>query len=152
VEEAEVTSDMELRKAEWRLATVWLIACGVILLILVAQSYSGLYLDRLQEAWGWFLPTVMPTLSLVVGVLVVEGLRTDGQEERRLDRRLYFLALGLSAVYLLLVAASVLAAALLAHRTPSVELLQRSNLWLGPVQGLVAAALGIVFRSAEAAG
>lgn len=140
---------MSLRKAEWRLATLWLVAAGAILLILVGQSYAGLYLDRVQEAWGWFLPTVMPTLSLIVGVLVAEGLR-DVREDRRLDRRLYSLALGLSAAYLLLVTVSLLAAGLLAHRTPSVELLQRSNLWLGPVQGLVAAALGVVFRRAEA--
>ncbi|MGD2115815.1 MAG: hypothetical protein PVG07_12220 [Acidobacteriota bacterium] len=141
---------MDLYKAEWRLAVLWLVATGVVLLVLVGQSYFGLYVDHVQDAWAWFLPTVMPTLSLIIGVLVAEGLR-ESREARRLDPRLFHLATALSALYLLLVLVSVLAAGLLAHRTPSIELLQRSNLWLGPVQGLVAASLGVVFRRSEPA-
>lgn len=140
---------MNLQRAEWSLAILWLLASAVVLLILIGQSYGGLYIDRLQDAWAWFLPTIMPTLSLIVGVLVAEGFRQT-RKPRHLERRLFYLATGLSAAYLLLVTLSVLAAGLLSHRTPAPELLQRSNLWLGPVQGLVAASLGVVFqRSSE---
>lgn len=136
---------MNLQTAEWRLAILWLLASAMVFLILIGQSYGGLYIDQLQDAWAWFLPTIMPTLSLIVGVLVAEGFRQTGKM-RHIDRRLFYLAAGLSVVYLLLVTVSVLAAGLLSHRTPAGEQLQRSNLWLGPLQGLVAASLGVVFQ------
>lgn len=139
---------MDLRKAEWRLAVLWLVGGGLLMLVLIGQTYGGLYGERAQDAWSWFLPTIMPTLSLIVGSLAAEYVGEE-RKPRRLDRRLVYLATALSSVYLLLVAVSVLVAALSAHRTPPVEILQRSNLWLGPVQGLVAASLGVIYRRAE---
>jgi hypothetical protein len=139
---------VDLRKAAWRLAVLWLLGGGVLIFVLIGQTYGGLYGERADAAWSWFLPTVMPTLSLIIGSLAAEYVGDDSKP-RRLDRRLVHLATGLSAVYLLLVAVSILAAALLAHRTPSIELLQRSSLWLGPIQGLVAGSLGAIYRRAE---
>lgn len=141
---------MDLHKAEWRLALVWLGAAGLLLLVLVGQSLAGFYQDRVDEAWAWFLPTIMPTLSLIVGVLAAEGLMRE-RKPRRIDPRLVHLATGLSVAYLLLVATSVIAAALVAHKHPPLVILNRSDLWLGPVQGLVAATLGVIFRRSESA-
>ena len=139
---------MDLKQAEWRLAWVWLGLGGLLLLVLVGQSLVGFYQTRVADAWGWFLPTVMPTLSLIIGVLAAEGLARD-RKPRTIEPRLVHLATGLSVVYLLLVATSIVSAALLAHRTPPVEILNRSDLWLGPVQGLVAGTLGVIFRRSE---
>ena len=52
-----------------RLATLWLGAAGTIILILVVQSLRQVYGPAIQEVWGWILPTLMPTLGLIVTVL-----------------------------------------------------------------------------------
>jgi hypothetical protein len=59
---------------------------------------------------------------------------------------LFWLGAGLSLFYLLLVALSILLQPLLAETSP-LTLMQRSNLWLGPLQGLCVAALGFFFHS-----
>src|SRR3546814_3400024 len=82
----------------------------------------------------------MPTLSLIVGVLVADRRAAGkGQDARQagkpVDDLFFRLGAGMSVLYLLLVALSVLVQPLLPQATP-LELMQRSNLWLGPLQGL----------------
>lgn len=136
---------MTYRSAEWKLATVWLGASLLLLSILAGQSLSGFYLDRADQVWEWFLPVVMPTLMLIVGVLVADR-RTAPAHPPLEEPQLFWLALGLSVFYLLLVAATIVVAALGADRVFPLEPMRRSNLWLGPVQGLVAAAIGVFFH------
>ena len=54
-------------------------------LLLIAQSYGGAYGDTdVSDVWKWFLPTIMPTLSLMVGVFVVDnGIGQVGEGKRR---------------------------------------------------------------------
>ena len=40
--------------------------------MLVGQSQVGVFDSDTGAVWGWFLPTVMPTLSLIVGALVAD--------------------------------------------------------------------------------
>lgn len=51
-----------------------------------------------------------------------------------------------SVFYLLLVAVTILAQPFLQDVSP-IELMHRSNLWLGPLQGLTAGVLAAFFRS-----
>ncbi|MGH8078327.1 MAG: hypothetical protein ACREPE_13510, partial [Lysobacter sp.] len=113
------------------------------------QSLVGHYEPRSEDAWAWFLPTVMPTLSLIVAVLAADYRVEPTADEKPMatvDRRMLRLAVGLSSIYLLLVALSILIQPFLSTTAPLV-LMQRSNLWLGPMQGLVAATLGVFFQS-----
>jgi hypothetical protein len=129
-----------------RLATVWFALGGVIFLLLVIQTVMGYYGQRATDAWGWFLPNVMPTLSLIVGVLVLDQMGA-GVKTRTADAFLYRLALGLSCAYLLLILLSILVQPF--APLPPLELMQQSNLWLGPLQGLVAGTLGAFFIKAD---
>ena len=129
-----------------RLATVWFALGGVIFLLLVIQTVMGYYGQRATDAWGWFLPNVMPTLSLIVGVLVLDQMG-GGVKTRTADAFLYRLALGLSCAYLLLILLSILVQPF--APLPPLELMQQSNLWLGPLQGLVAGTLGAFFIKAD---
>ena len=76
----------------------------------------------------------MPTS--ISGSLPPEGILDCG-------KRFFRLSGGLSALYLATVAATLY----LQPLTPwgPLELMQRSNLWLGPMQGLVVASLGAFF-------
>ncbi len=56
------------KKSRRKLAAAWFIGSFLLLLILIFQTAFGKYGDNITEAWGWFLPIVMPTLSLMIAV------------------------------------------------------------------------------------
>lgn len=131
------------------LAGIWFTGFGVIFFIVLIQSQLGHYRDEANQVWGWLLPTVMPTLSLITGVLVLDASRHD-KHRATTDRFLFLLTAWLSGAYL----ASVLLVILL-QPLSSVSPLQsmaQSNVWLGPFQGLVAAAMGAFFVRAAREG
>ena len=113
--------------------------------MLLVQTVTGRYGSQLTDAWGWFLPTVMPTMSMMIGVVVANA-RTRARPGT-VDRFMYRLALVLSALYLGTVALTILLAPLAEFYAGSgaLELMKLSHLWLAPFQGLVAAALGVLF-------
>lgn len=131
------------------LAQLWFASSGTIFLLFLLQSLLGKYGARVGEAWGWLLPTIMPTLSLIIGVLIAD---VFGQEksDRLVDRFFYRLTLGLSVVYLLSVLLVILVQPL-SSLTPY-ELMSQTSLWLGPFQGIVAAAIGAFFSREASAG
>ena len=141
-----MSAGLPMARCKRRLATVWFVLAGLIFLVLVLQSVMGHYGQQATDAWGWFLPNVMPTLSLIVGVLVLDQLG-GGVKTRTADAFLYRLAFWLSCAYLLLILLSILIQPF--APLPPVELMQQSNLWLGPLQGLVAGALGAFFVKAD---
>jgi hypothetical protein len=85
----------------------------------------------------------MPTLSLIIAVLVLDQLGKGVQMPRTADRFLFRLSIGLSAFYLLLILLSILIQPF--TPLPPLQLMQQSNLWLGPLQGLVVGAMGAFF-------
>jgi hypothetical protein len=151
---------MTLTKSKWMFASIWLGGAGLVFLILVVQSLVGRYGSQSEDAWAWYLPTVMPTLSLIIGVLASDfriaatatansTTSTTNADAKVLPvsaRGLLWLGVGLSVFYLLLVAVTILAQPFLQGVSP-IELMHRSNLWLGPLQGLTAGVLAAFFRS-----
>lgn len=139
---------MTMQTARRRLALLWLIAAGVLTLLLVALSFRGLE-GHLAPVWGWFLPTVLPILTLILATfgLTVRGeLPATLRAERVIDVFLYRLAAGLSAFYLGLVLVAIAGWQLSTEEDP-VPVLNTANLWLGPLQGLAASAVGWFFLS-----
>ena len=158
---------MTLTKSKWVFASIWLGGAGLVFLVLVVQSLFGRYGSQSEDAWAWYLPTVMPTLSLIIGVLATDfriaatasataagaagatATPTIANDAKILPvsaRGLLWLGIGLSVFYLLLVAVTILAQPFLQDVSP-IELMHRSNLWLGPLQGLTAGVLAAFFRS-----
>jgi uncharacterized membrane protein len=132
-----------------RLATVWLAGGGLIFVLLVVQSLMGRYADKTQEAWGWLLPTIMPTLAMIVTVLGYTAL--DPVSSTFVVRKVFFqVAFWLSTLYLILVLLTILIQPIAANDpAKAVEVMRLSNLWLGPFQGIVASALGVLFVSKQ---
>lgn len=127
------------------LATLWFGWCGALVVLMLAFTGVGKFGDQLARAWSWFLPTFMPTLLVIVGVLVHQNQQPG--PAATVDRFLFRLSLGLSVFYLLLVLGVLLLQPL--SGMTSLELMDTSGLWIGPTQGLVAAALGAFFASRE---
>src|SRR5262245_27499159 len=132
-----------------RLARVWLVGGGGTFMILVVQSLLHVYGDLTQEAWGWFLPTLMPSMGMIVTVLTYTAL--DPLMTGSVVRKTFVsIAMGLSNLYLATVILTILIQAFASKTADeAVGLMRTSNLWLGPLQGLVASALGVLFVSKE---
>lgn len=132
-----------------RLATLWFTGGGFVFFVVLVQSLFDRYGDQVNHAWGWLLPTVLPTLSLIIGQLVYDTVEGSGGD-KLIDRFLFRLTAWLSAGYLLAVFL-VIALAPFSSVGP-IELMTQANVWLGPLQGLVAAAMGAFFVKAAREG
>jgi len=137
---------LALERARSRLSAVWFIGSGVTFFLLMIQSLVGKFGSDTQQVWSWFVPSVVPTLSLMISVLGASAL---GQaEKRRVQFTFYRIALWLTIAYLLVLFATLIAAS---ARPPAIDTLLLSNAWLGPLQGLVVAAIGFLFISKHSA-
>ena len=125
-----------------RLTVLWFSGAGFLFILLLLQTLLGRYGEGPEEAWAWFLPTVMPTLSLMIGILVSEALAKDS-EKALVDRFVYKLAFVVSLVYLTVVSLTIFLSPF--SSLGQLELMTMSNLWLAPFQGLATAALGAFF-------
>ena len=125
-------------RARRRLAVLWFVASAALFLLVIAASIHRD--DRtLVTLWSWFLPSIIPTLSLIIGVLISEYVGRAASDTRRADPFLLGLSTCLSIAYLTLVGAS-----LVFHMLEWLTL-ESSQLYLAPVQGLAATALSAFF-------
>jgi len=139
----EVGKRLPLVWCQRRLALVWLAGAALLVLLMIAQSIGNKYGGATAQAWDWLLPTVVPTLSLIVGAFAATA--RQPLQQATVDAFSYRLSLWLSVFYLVLVAAVPLAQPL-TGRSP-LELMQLSKLWLGAIQGVVGISLGVYFVS-----
>ena len=146
-----------LERVRWRLALLWYIVAVVVFLLLVVQSFTGLYGDRVKEAWNWALPALLPTISLITSVLGSGALLGEekGKKAIAVKRGYARLAFWLSSAYLFLLLLTLLAQPVVVLLNPSwgfgpVEALNLSHLWLAPFQGVVVSALAVLFFKKQA--
>lgn len=133
-----------MHQCKRRLATLWFVGAGAIFFVVYLQMIFGRYGDKVGDVWSWVLPTILPTLSLAIGVLVMDALG-KGAKVARIDQFLYRLTFSLSCAYLIAVLLLFLLQPL--SEVPALQLMQQSNFWLGPFQGLVAAGMGAFFST-----
>jgi hypothetical protein len=139
-----VETGVSIRYCKRQLARLWFAGAGIVSLLVLLQSLHGRYGAEVAQAWSWLLPTLVPTLSLIIGQRVFDAVQST--PDRATDRFLYRLTASLSSVYLLAVLLVVLLQPL---STPGpIELMVQSNVWLGPMQGLVIAPMGAFFVKA----
>ena len=133
-----------------RLGTVWLVFCAVIVLTVVVQSYLGHFAnadgDKSADAWNWLLPTIVPTLGMILSTLGFSALSAD-MSATVVRRGFYSVAIAASVFYLALVFLTIIIQPFTS--VDPISLMRKSNLWLGPLQGLVASVLGVLFVSKE---
>jgi hypothetical protein len=136
-----------LRISRKRLATIWFSGSGLLFSCVLLQTFLGTYSDKAGDAWQWLLPTVLPTLSLMVGILVSGGLGLS-DDAKSVDPFMYRLTAVLSLAYLLTVALTILLSPFATWSSP-LGLMKMSHFWLAPFQGVVSGALGLFFVSKE---
>jgi hypothetical protein len=138
-----VSARIAASTGQGRLAAVWFAGAGAVFLLVLVQTLAGKYGENTEAAWGWLMPAILPTLSLITGAIAYNAAKPKG--EFTVDRLAYRVAFYLSIFYLLLLLVTLLAEPL-TSMTP-LQVLELSGYWLGPVQGLVGLALGAFFVS-----
>ena len=135
-----------LDEARWGLAKVWFPWAFALFALIVVQSIIGRYGSRVQEAWSWFLPTVLPTLSLMVGVLGA-GAMQEQDDARKVRGNFFAMARWMSVGYLAVLSLTILLQPF--SSTGVIESYMLSNYWLAPLQGIVGGAIGLLFTSQQ---
>lgn len=128
--------------AKKRLAAIWFTGAGLLFLLVLALSFANVYGSETEQAWAWLLASVMPTLSLITGVLVTDA-QQHSEGDKVIDVFIARLAAIFSIVYLITVATTILGQPF-SGRTP-LTLMSQSHLWLAPFQGLVTSLMGVLF-------
>ena len=138
---------MEVAEGQRRLAVLWFCGGGITTVILIIQSISGYYGDKVSDAWSWLLPYVLPTLTLITSAVVADA--TKKTSNITVDLFAYHSSFWLSVFYLLCLDVSLLAGNLTPYGP--IQLMKMSVLWLGPLQGLIGIALGVFFVKRKSA-
>lgn len=134
------------QRCKRNLSKIWFIGVALIFFVLILQSYFNHYGTRVEEAWAWFLPSVLPNSSLIIGVFVSDAMGNN-LKSASVDKFLYRLTAWFITVYLMLMLLTLLIQPLLVQ--PPLDIMKLSNLWLAPIQGLVTASLGIFYLQKE---
>lgn len=135
---------VDLERARNYLAIIWITGATLTCALAIGQSIMGRLTGFEDAFWGWFGPTIFPTLGLIFGA--IGGMALDEEPERRTVKRFFFrLAVGLSIAYLLVLLLTMLAEPIAGSH--DMRFFIFSNRWLQPLQALVAIALGTLFAS-----
>lgn len=142
-----VGSATPLETARTRLAAIWLIGAGAIASLVFAQTIFGALGSSTQEVWEWLLPAIMPTLGTIVSTLAATALMPSAPRSE-VSRSFLLTAEILSLFYLFLILLLILLKVKISADTAGwLSTLHQANLLLGPMQGLIATTLGVVFLS-----
>lgn len=131
-------------EAQRDLAILWMVGASGISLLALIRTVQGYY-EQPDVLWNWLLPTILPTVTLIVASRVAS---TTGAR-RRVDLFSFRTAFGASAFYLLVVfSVLLLAASPLLGVAPS-SLQNRTGAFLAAMQGIVSAAIGRYFAKSN---
>lgn len=143
--------------AQRTLALVWSIGFLLNFTLVVIVANGDNFKSTETVAWSWFLPAIVPTLSLVLGSYFRNAFKPV--ESKQVERFALRLTVILSSFYLLVLGMSFINAVLTPWFHPerstqqllqmSQHLLQISAIYLSPLQGIVAIALGHFVVSAK---
>lgn len=139
-------ASLPLAAALKRLAVLWFVGAGLVFVLVFALGLTAESKEDMSRLWSWFLPSVMPTVSLIIGVQVSYA-RAGPAPSGSAPSFMYGLAFWLSVTYLALVSFTLLLKPF--NVMPWFEYLDASSLWLAPLQMLATGALGAFYVGPE---
>lgn len=133
---------MTQQESQGRLLRMWLLGGGGVILVMTIQGITGVYGDTTQDAARWVMGAILPCAGMIVGAVSVQQAR----DVAIVNPHAFRAARGWSLLYLTLVVLVVILRPLVPADTP-IEMMDRANLFLAPLQGLVGTMLGRLFVS-----
>ncbi len=134
-----MTTTPLLRNCQRRLALAWYTLSACVIGLIAVQIQTGV---GDSASWTWLSPHIIPSLSLITGAVIAAETRAD--EQKRVSPFLFRLGMAFSILYLLAILAVIVGAT---NSHSRIDALKRSDLYLGPVQGIVVALLGVFYVS-----
>jgi len=138
----EVIMKIEFTKSKKKIASIWFISAVILFTLFLFQSLLGKFEDKSQQAWGWFLASLMPNLTLMISVFV-KDITISEIDKSEVDIFYVRLTMGLSLAYLTSILLILLVQPLTAK--PIIQIMNESSIFLGPFQGLVSGSIGLFF-------
>jgi hypothetical protein len=135
---------MDYFTAQKRIAILWFTMGGFLILMLITMILFGKFEDKSGEAWGWFLPTILPTFSLITCVFI-HDFNNSAVKSMQIKRFYFYLSFFLSLSYII-VLYLIICSPLYSSNT-ILENMKTSNIFLGAIQTVVTASLGLFFVS-----
>lgn len=133
---------MTIEVAKKRLALLWFLSGSVLFFLMLIMTFNGKFEDFPDKAWGWFFPNILPTLSLMVSVFMFDQSKRQSNTEN-IEKFYFQIAFFISLFYMIILSMTILTAPLTGNAMLSQ--MEQSSLYLGPIQGLVAGAIGLFF-------
>lgn len=134
---------ISMDKCKKQLAIVWFAGAGFLFLVVFAKSIGGnLSKENSQEIWEWVTQSLVPVLSLIISVFVMDQ-RGKAMEKKTVDSFVYKIAIGFSSAYLLFLLLTLFLEPFSALSLS--ELIRQNNVFIIPLHGLVSAAIGVFF-------
>ena len=133
-----------------QLTWLWMVGCAVPFFLLIGQSFMRVYEPKTQDVWSWFLPNILPSLTVMISTLVLTA--SDAATGAAVVRKSFVsITRALSIAYLFAISLTILLQpiAATADGQDRIALMKLSNLWLAPLQGLVSSAIGALFITKE---
>jgi cytochrome bd-type quinol oxidase subunit 2 len=134
---------VDLEQARKSIAKIWYWGAGVSGCLVILQLILGRFEGITAEFIGWFTPTIVPTLGLIIGV--ISSTASEDDTDRTVKGFFFRTARGLSLVYLVVLFFTMLLEPFAGNH--DMKYYNFANYWLAPIQGLVVAALGALFNS-----
>ena len=98
---------LPVRACQHKLLILWCVMSAVALVVVMVQTATGgVYAARAGDVFDWLLPTVVPTLSLMVGTVVADARAADSGAT--VDAFTYRFVFWVSLAYLVLVILALL--------------------------------------------
>ncbi len=126
-----------------RIAILWFTLSALLFITVFALGMSNLYKEDSKQLWDWLLPNIIPTLSLIIGVFVAE-VSNEQRKNKEINKFYFRLTFYMSLFYLLILLTLLLIDPFQIHLRTT-ERIENTDTFLIPLQGLIAATLGLFF-------
>lgn len=136
-----------------KLLTHWLVYSAIIFIIYFVQARLGRYGQHAGDVWEWLFKFLIPSLSLMIGVLIIQVSAQPSDQE--IDLFYFRLAMGMSYFFLIMLFLSAFLIPIIHMQhnsnliiTEQKNIIQAFDAYNGiliPLQGLSTITLGIFF-------